>query len=98
MQDCDTLVLRKTTSSVTLTTQSKQGFGKNPYTAEALLYFTTNTAIHEKDTDVEDSHDEMWNDSDVRSLPGLRLGGGPVQGIQNVLAEGGEETVCHLRE
>lgn len=40
----------------------------------------------------------MWNDSYVRSLPGLRLGGGPVQSVQNVLAKGGEQTVCHLRE
>lgn len=40
----------------------------------------------------------MWNDSDVRSLSGLRLGGGPVQSVQNVLAKGGEEAVGHLGE
>lgn len=96
MQDCDTLMLRKTITRVTsvITQHHANCFGQNPYT---LAAFTTNTAAREKDTDIKDSHDEMWNDSYVRSLPGLRLSGGPVQSVQDVLAKGGEQAVCHLR-
>lgn len=50
-----------------------------------------------KDTDIENSHKEMRNDSNVGSLLWLWLRGRPVESVQNVLPEGREETICHLK-
>lgn len=53
--------------------------------------------IPSKDTDIEDGHKEMRNDSNVGSLLWLGLGGRPVKSIQNVLPKRREETICHLK-
>lgn len=49
-----------------------------------------------EDTDIEHSHEEVRNDAYVCSLLLLRLGGCPVQSVQDVLAKRGEQPICHL--
>lgn len=51
-----------------------------------------------KDTDINDGHDEVRNDSYTVSFPFFGFCGCPVESVQDVLTKGGEETVSHLTE
>lgn len=50
----------------------------------------------EKDTDVDDGHEEVGDDADAVSLPFFGLCGCPVESVQDVLTKGGEEPISHL--
>lgn len=52
----------------------------------------------EKDTDIDDGHEEVWDDADAVSFPFLGFSGRPVESVQDVLTEGGEEPIGHLVE
>lgn len=49
-----------------------------------------------KDTDIKNCHEEMRDDSYAVSFPFFGFCGRPVERIQDVLTEGGEEAVGHL--
>lgn len=51
-----------------------------------------------KDTDVKDSHEEVWDDSYTVSFALFGFCRCPVQSVKDVLAERGEEAVCNLTE
>ena len=51
-----------------------------------------------KDTDVKHGHEKVRDDSYTVSFPLFGLRGRPVQRVQDVLTEGGEEAVGHLPE
>lgn len=50
----------------------------------------------DKDTNIKHRHEKVRNHADVCSLLLLWFCGGPVQSVQYVLAERGEQAVCHL--
>lgn len=49
-----------------------------------------------KDTNIKHRHEKVRNHANVCSLLLLWFCGGPVQSVQYVLAERGEQAVCHL--
>lgn len=54
--------------------------------------------LTKKDTDINDGHDEVRNDSYTVSFPFFGFCGRPVKSVQDVLTKGGEEAVSHLTE
>lgn len=54
--------------------------------------------LKSKDTDIEDCHEEVRDDSYTVPLAFFGFCGCPIQSVQDVLAKGREEAVCHLNQ
>lgn len=65
----------------------------------SMKAFHTNTSAVDlslKDTDINDSHEEVGNDSNIVSFPFFGFCGRPIESVQDVLTKGGEEPIGHL--
>lgn len=54
--------------------------------------------LNKKDTNIKDGHEEVRDDSYVVSFPFFGFCSRPVESVQDVLTEGGEEAIRHLTE
>lgn len=66
--------------------------------AKTLNIHSVGVDLTKKDTDIKNSHDEMRDDSYTVSFPFFGFCGRPVESIEDVLTEGGEEAVCDLTQ